>query len=224
MEFRRAAVSFFLKTALNTICKIDCREFLDALKKHEPLLVIFNHINFLEVPILVAHSYPIKVTGLVKSETWDNPFFSFLFNSYSAVPINRHGAFSETFKHVSDMIKNGFFMCVAPEGTRSKDGVLGHGKAGIIELAMEADVPILPVAHHGGENVWKNLKRFKRTPFCFRAGQPFKIKFEGRPDRKEREEIMTEVMGRMAALLPEPMRGIYAEAAGRECKYLDFIT
>jgi len=223
MGFRRAAVSFFLRRVLNIICKIDCREFVQALSKNKPLLVIFNHINFLEVPILVAHSYPLNVTGLVKSETWDNPFLAFLSNTYRAIPIDRSGAFEEAFKKVRDAIDNGFFMCVAPEGTRSKDGVLRKGKPGIIQLALEANVPILPVAHHGGECIWENMKRLKRTPFCFRAGRPFRIKFNGRPGKGEREEILAEVMGQMARLLPENMRGIYSEQAERDCKYLDFI-
>jgi 1-acyl-sn-glycerol-3-phosphate acyltransferase len=203
---------------------IDCREYIEALKKNKPLLVIFNHINFLEVPILVAHSYPIKVTGLVKTETWKNPFFAFLFNSYKAVPIDRGKAFAETFKKVKEKIDSGFFMCVAPEGTRSRDGVLQKGKAGIIELAMEADVPILPVAHHGGQDVWKNLKKFKRTKFYFKAGQPFRIKYDGRPGKEERGEIITEVMAQVAALLPENMRGMYSGLIGQECKYLEFIS
>jgi len=224
MEFRRAAVSFFLKSVLSIICKIDCREFKKAIFENKPLLVIFNHVNFLEVPILVTHSYPKHVTGLVKSETWDNPFFAFLFNTYRAIPIDRNGAFQEAFKKVRDAIHKGSYMCVAPEGTRSKDGVLGKGKPGIIQLAYEADVPILPVAHHGGERVWENMKRFKRTPFYFKAGRPFRIKFNGKmPGKEEREEILTEVMGQMACLLPEKMRGIYSEQAERGCKYLDFI-
>jgi len=202
---------------------VDCREFVSALSKNPPLLVIFNHINFLEVPILVAHSYPLRVTGLVKVETWKNPIFAFLFNTYKAIPIDRSGMFQGAFKNVYEAIDKGFHMCVAPEGTRSKDGVLGRGKAGIIQLALDANVPILPVAHHGGENVWKNIKRFKRTPFHFKAGRPFRIKYEGRPGKEEREVILAEVMGQMARLLPEQMRGIYSQQAQLECKYLDFI-
>ena len=223
MEFRRAAVSFFMRGVLNALCKIDCREFKDALLKNKPMLVAFNHINFLEVPILVAHSYPSKVTGLVKSETWKNPFFAFLFNTYKAIPIDRGGAFSEAFKQVRESIDSGFFMCVAPEGTRSRDGVLGRGKAGIIHLAFEADSPILPVVHYGGENIWNNMRRFRRTPFCFKAGRPFRIRFEGKPGRDEREEILNEVMGQMALLLPAEKRGFYAEQAGQECRHLEFL-
>jgi len=223
MGFRRAAVNFFLKGILNAICKVDCKEFVNALSNNKPLIVIFNHINFLEVPILVSHSYPLYVSGLVKAETWKNPFFAFLFNTYKAVPIDRKGAFTESFKHVCDMINNGYHMCVAPEGTRSKNGVLGKGKAGIIQLALEANAPILPVAHHGGENVWKNIKKLKRTSFYFRAGRPFKIKFEGRPHKEEREIILNEVMGQLAVLLPEELRGVYTDQAVKQCNYLDFI-
>jgi len=212
-----------MKGILNVICKIDCREFVQALKNNEPLLIIFNHINFLEVPILVTHSYPLHVSGLVKSETWNNPVFSFIFNTYKAVPIDRKGAFSESFKKVCKKIESGFYMCVAPEGTRSKDGVLGKGKPGIIQLAIEANVPILPVAHHGGENVWKNIKKLKRTPFCFKAGKPFRIKCDTMPGKEEREIIMTEVMAQIAKLLPEEMRGVYSAQAQNDCKYLDFI-
>jgi 1-acyl-sn-glycerol-3-phosphate acyltransferase len=212
-----------MKGILSVICKIDCREFIEALKNNKPMLVIFNHINFLEVPILVTHSYPLYVSGLVKSETWDNPILSFVFNTYKAIPIDRRGAFSESFKKVLTAIEKGYFMCVAPEGTRSKDGVLGKGKAGIIELALEANIPILPVAHHGGQDIWKNMRRLRRTPFCFKAGRPFRINFEGRPGKEERDKIMTEVMAQMARLLPEQMRGEYAQTANSECKYLEFI-
>ena len=223
MGFRRSAVNLVLKGILNVLCKIDCREFVEALSKNEPLIVMINHINFLEVPILVTHSYPICVSGLVKSDTWKNPIFAFLLDTYRAVPIDRAGFFAESFRRVREAIENGFFMCVAPEGTRSKDGVLKKGKAGIVQLALEAKVPILPVVHYGGEQIWNNIRHLKRTPFHFRAGRPFRIRYEGRPGREEREKILSEVMGQIACLLPEQMRGIYAAQTDNEFEYLEFI-
>jgi 1-acyl-sn-glycerol-3-phosphate acyltransferase len=224
MELRRSFVNIFLKTALNIICKIDAGEYVQALRKNHPLIVIFNHINFLEIPILVTQSYPLYVTGLAKAETWDNPFFSFLFNTYKAIPIHRDGAFTSSFKKMRETLDNGFSMCVAPEGTRSRNGVLQKAKAGIIYLALEANVPILPVAHHGGENIWNNIRRFKRTPICFKAGRPFRIKCDRMPGRELREIILGEMMGQMAWLLPENLRGAYSEQAKRECSHLEFLT
>jgi 1-acyl-sn-glycerol-3-phosphate acyltransferase len=223
MGFRRFAVTYFLKGLLSVICKIDCREYITALANNKPMLVIFNHINFLEVPILITHSYPVYVSGLVKSETWDNPVFAFLFNTYKAIPIDRNGAFNGSFRKVIEAIEKGCYMCVAPEGTRSGNGVLGRGKPGIIQLAIEAKVPILPVAHHGGEDIWKNMRRLRRTRLCFRAGRPFRITCDSMPPKEEREKIMTEVMSQMARLLPENLRGEYAAQADNECKYLEFI-
>jgi 1-acyl-sn-glycerol-3-phosphate acyltransferase len=223
MNFRRAAVNLVLKGVLNTLCKIDNHEFFETLSKNKPLIVAVNHINFLEVPILVTHSYPLYLTGLVKSESWKNPFFFFLFNTYRAIPLDREGAFNGTFRRVREAMNGGYFVVIAPEGTRSKDGVLGKGKAGIVNLALDSKAAVLPVVHYGGEHIWENIKHFRRTPFIFRPGRPFMINFEGRPDREKREEVLGEIMGQMAQLLPVEMRGIYAEQAERPCKYLSFL-
>jgi 1-acyl-sn-glycerol-3-phosphate acyltransferase len=222
-QFRRAVTNKGLKGLLDTLCNIDNRELTEALSKTEPLIVAINHINFLEVPILVTHSYPLYLTGLVKSETWSNPFFSYLFNTYKAIPIDRNGAYQDAFRRVREALNRGFSVCVAPEGTRSKDGILGEGKAGIVQLALYTNSPVLPVGHFGGQRIWQNMKHFKRTPVQFKAGRPFRINFEGRPRREERQEMLNEVMGQIARLLPEEMRGIYAGQVGRECKYLEFL-
>ena len=222
-RFRRAATDKILRGVLDTICKIDYREFVEALSKTEPLIIIFNHINFLEVPILVTHSYPFYCTGVAKSETWKNPFFSFLFNTYKAIPINRAGSYRETFRRVREAMDRGFYVAIAPEGTRSKDGILREGKAGIIQLAIDTNSPVLPVAHYGGQQIWTNLKHLKRTPLQFRAGRPFRIKCDERPGRTERKQILGEVMSQIARLLPVEMRGVYTQQAEQECRHLEFI-
>ena len=181
MGLRRTVVNRLLKSVLDIFCKIDNSELFDALTKNGPLIMAINHINFLEVPIIATHNYPLYLTGLVKAETWNNPFFAFLCNTYRAIPIDRNGAFQGAFQRVRDAIQKGFFVVIAPEGTRSLNGVLGKGKPGIVQLAIDYNVPVLPVAHYGGEQIWSNVKRFRRTSLCFKAGRPFKIKFNGKP-------------------------------------------
>jgi 1-acyl-sn-glycerol-3-phosphate acyltransferase len=188
-----------------------------------PMILVINHVNFLEVPILVTHSHPLLLTGLVKSETWKNPLMAFLCDTYNAIPINRNGSYLQTFRNVREAINKGFFVCIAPEGSRNKNGVLRRGKAGVVQLALLTGVPVLPVVHFGGEKIWDNLRHFRRTPFRFRVGRPFRFKYEGRPGKAVRESMLAELMGQMAALLPETMRGCYAEQARRECRYLEFL-
>ena len=223
-QFRWVVVTKILNFILNILCKVDSREYAEALSKTKPSILLINHINFLEVPMLMTSGYPVYCTGMAKAETWDNPIMSFIFNTYRAIPINREGSFRETFRKVREAIENGFYVVIAPEGTRSKDGILQKGKAGIIQLALESNAPILPVAHFGGQQIWKNIKRFRRTPFQFRAGKPFRIKCEGgRPGKGEREQILNEVMSQIARLLPEEMRGAYTENAEQECMHLEFV-
>jgi 1-acyl-sn-glycerol-3-phosphate acyltransferase len=235
MEIRRAVVTQVLRGILGTICKLDTREYEEALRGTDcggdgegtaytgPMIVAINHINFLEVPMLVAWSYPQQLTGLVKEETWKNPFMAFLLDTYKAIPINREGSYLQTFRQVRETLAQGAHVCVAPEGTRSGTGVLGRGKAGIVQLAMITGAPILPVVHFGGEKIWDNIRHFRRTPFCFRVGRPFRFKCQGRPGKAEREVMLEELMGQMAAMLPETMRGEYAERALQKSEYLEFI-
>jgi 1-acyl-sn-glycerol-3-phosphate acyltransferase len=93
-----------------------------------------------------------------------------------------------------------------------------------VQLALSTGVPIVPVVHYGGEKIWENLRHFRRTPFCFRVGCPFRLKHgERRPGKAVRETMLNEVMGQMAALLPPEMRGEYADQAEKPCEYLEFL-
>ncbi|GHV88532.1 1-acyl-sn-glycerol-3-phosphate acyltransferase [Spirochaetia bacterium] len=228
-------VSSILRSILGAVCKIDAGEYKEALEKLEtgtgnssawtgPVILAINHINFVEVPILASYGYPRRVTGLAKEESWENPALAFLMNTYSAVPLDRDGSYNESFRRVREAMARGFFMIVAPEGSRSRNGVLQKGKGGIIQLSLATGAPVLPVAHFGGQKLWENLRHFKRTPFCIKVGRPFRFKCgDGRPGKAARGQMTEEMMGQLAALLPEAMRGEYAEQALRKSEYLEFV-
>jgi 1-acyl-sn-glycerol-3-phosphate acyltransferase len=120
-------------------------------------------------------------------------------------------------------MEKGAFIGIAPEGKRSGNGILQKGKGGIVQLALITGAPVVPVVHYGGEKIWENIRHFRRTPFCFRVGRPFRFKCEGRPGKEEREIMLDELMGQLAILLPDHMRGEYVDQAGRESHYLEFL-
>jgi 1-acyl-sn-glycerol-3-phosphate acyltransferase len=226
-KLRRALITPPLKTLLNFLCKIDATEyraFFDKIRNgncRKPFIIAFNHINFLEVPMLVVNAYPCPVTGLVQANAWKNRIMGFLFDSYDAIPINREGSYLQTFRKVRQAMEDGFFVCIAPEGKRSGDGILRKAKGGIIQLSMITGAPILPIAHFGGQNFWHNIKRFKRTPFTFRIGRPFRLRT--RPEKEEYADILDEMMAQIAGLLPEELRGEYASSVNKESRYLEFL-
>jgi 1-acyl-sn-glycerol-3-phosphate acyltransferase len=71
------------------------------------------------------------------------------------------------------------------------------------------------------ENFRHNLFRLRRTDFYFRVGTPFFIRAgEERITRSVREQITTEIMYRIAALLPPEYRGYYADLSKATSQYL----
>ena len=66
-----------------------------------------------------------------------------------------------------------------------------------------------------------NLKHLKRTDFHIRVGEPFKLDPGGERVTKEvRQQMVDEMMYRMAAMLPEYYRGAYADLENATEKYL----
>jgi 1-acyl-sn-glycerol-3-phosphate acyltransferase len=148
-----------------------------------------------------------------------------LLTTYGGVAVKRGAPDARALESAARRILEGAIFALAPEGTRSGDGVLGKGRAGVVLLGLQTGAPILPVVHHGDAHWQSNLKRLRRTPFRIEVGTPFRLNPRGQKvDRALRRVIAEEIMVQMAALLPVAWRGAYAEKVGRTPQYLDFIS
>lgn len=212
MRYASRFVSPAVKAALNALCRVDSRE-LERVPSEGPFIVVINHINFLEVPMLYTFLYPRDVVGLVKVETWKNPIMKALADTWSAIPLDRASTDLGAMRGALDTLKRGKILAIAPEGTRSGDGRMGRAHAGVVSIAVRSGVPIVPVAHFGGERFWDNLRSLRKTEFHFRVGEPFTL---ARPatglTKAARQDMADEIMRRLALLLPEGYRGVYADA------------
>jgi 1-acyl-sn-glycerol-3-phosphate acyltransferase len=212
--------NWVLRRVFQTICRIDVNE-LKQVPRNGPLILIGNHINFLEAPVILPHLNNPNVTGLVKRETWKNPLFNFLFNQWGGIPIDRGVVDREAFRRSLEALEQGKILAVSPEGTRSKTGLLLQAKPGVTALVLRSQAPLLPVAFYGYENFWENLKRLRRTDFHIRVGRPFRIRFEeGSPDKESRQLIADEIMYKIAELLPEQYRGYYSDVESVIYRYV----
>lgn len=216
-------INFTLRGITRTICEVDDSE-LTRIPKKGPCILAGNHVNFLDAPILISHLQPRPIVALAKRETWDNPFIGMLFSSWNSIPIRRGEADMSAFRESLRVLKEGQMLAIAPEGTRSGTGVLQKGQPGIVPLALKSGAPIYPVAYFGGERFWNNIKHLSRTPFTIRVGRPFRLKYDGvLPSHDEREQMTTEIMYQIAALLPPTYRGVYADLSKATENWLDFI-
>ncbi len=216
-------VNFTLRGITRTICEIDDSE-LKQIPEHGPLILVGNHVNFLDAPVLISHLQPRPVVALAKRETWDNPFIGMLFSTWKSIPIRRGEVDMTAFRECLRVLNEGQMLAIAPEGTRSGTGILQKGQPGIVPLAIKSGAPIYPVAYYGLENFWRNIRSLTRTPFTIRVGKPFRLKYDGPlPSREEREQITAEIMYRIAALLPPDYRGYYADIENASQQYLSFL-
>ncbi len=200
-----------IRAILKMLCRVDSAE-LDKVPAQGPLIIVINHINFLEVPMIYSFLYPREVIGLLKAETWKEPFIRELATVWSAIPITRGSTDMNAMRLSFKALRCGRYLAIAPEGTRSHDGRLRQGHAGAVFIAEKSGVPILPIVHYGGENFWDNLRHLRKTQFHFRVGKPLRIVApEGGLSREQRAAYAEEIMRGMASLLPERYRGRYAD-------------
>lgn len=217
MKLSSRIVTPLIKALLSMLCRIDA-DAMRLVPRTGPLIIVTNHVNFLEVPIIYTQLFPRDAIGLAKRETWDNPLLGALANVWSAIPLDRGATDLRAMRMALQALDDGKLLVLAPEGSRSVDGRLRRGHGGVVQIALRSGAPILPVAHTGGEQFWGNLKHLRRTDFSLRVGQPFVLV---RPDdddgqlsigREMRTQMADAVMRRLALLLPPERRGVYAEA------------
>jgi 1-acyl-sn-glycerol-3-phosphate acyltransferase len=213
-------VNAAVKAGTAILCRIDAPN-LDKVPQKGPLILYSNHTGQIEVPLMYAHLQPRPLTGIAKVETWDNWFLRWIFNLWGAIPIHRGEADLEAMRKSLEALEKGKILAISPEGTRNKTGQLLRAQPGVVSLGLRSGAPLMPIAHWGGENFSKNIKQLKRTDFHIRVGEPFKLDTGNKRVTKEvRQQMVDEMMYRLAALLPEYYRGAYADLANATGEYL----
>lgn len=202
-------ITWLVKFGTSILCRIDAPD-LNKVPLKGPLIVYSNHTGQIEVAVLFSHLQPRPLTGWAKMEAWDNAFLNWLFNLWGIIPVRRGEADTTALRKAIAALEKGYIFGIAPEGTRNISGRLKRALPGTVMLALHAGAPLMPVAHWGGENFLKNLARLKRTDFHVRVGEPFHLNVAGiRITRELRQQIVDEMMYRLAELLPPEYRGEY---------------
>ena len=200
--------------------RIDAPGGMEKIPAKGPLIIITNHTGQVEVPVFATMLQPRKITGWGKAEAFENLFLNWVFGAWDIIPVHRGEADMTALKSAFRMLEEGRIFGVAPEGTRNKTGILRRGLPGAAILALKSGAPVIPVVHWGGEVYLKNLKRFKRTDFHVRIGEPFYVRADGKVTGDMRQEIVDEMMYKIAAMMPEEYRGEYSDMSKSSEKFL----
>lgn len=215
-------VTYSIKGLTRLLCRIDGRSLANV-PAQGPLILVCNHINFLEVPVLFTQLQPRPVTGFAKAETWESPWLGPLFNLWQAIPLRRGEADTSAVRQGLQALSVGKIVAISPEGTRSGHGRLQRGHPGVVTLALRSGAPLMPIVYHGNEAFRNNIRRLQRTRFHIHVGRQFWLDTGGQKVTRElRQAITDEIMYQLAALLPDAYRGVYTDFESASTNFLRF--
>jgi 1-acyl-sn-glycerol-3-phosphate acyltransferase len=114
-----------------------------------PYVVVSNHESFADI-LLISH-LPWEMKWLSKAELFRIPVMGWLMHLAGDVPIKRGFGPSavEAMAKCREILARKVSVMIFPEGTRSLTRDLLPFKDGAFRLAIDAGVPILPLALHG---------------------------------------------------------------------------
>ncbi len=185
---------------------------VENIPRSGPYILALNHLHWMDIPALFV-ILPHEVATFA-AEKWENHWFvgTLLRLFGHAIFVRRGEPDRKAIMRAIQWLKNGGVLGLAPEGTRSRSGVLQRGKPGLAYIASRTGVPIVPVAMWGQEKFWKEVRRFRRPTIHIRVGEPLTL--PGTPNRAKGPELdayTDEVMKRIARMLPEAYRGYYKD-------------
>lgn len=180
---------------------------LEHIPDDGPAILASNHLSFSDsifLPLMVDR----HITFLAKSDyfTGRGPkgrLIAWFFGAVGQVPVDRTGGRASEAAITTGLrvLGEGSLLGIYPEGTRSPDGRLYRGKTGVARMALESQVPVIPVAMINTRHIQppgKVIPRIARVGI--RIGEPLDFsRYEGMEDdrfvlRSVTDELMYELM------------------------------
>jgi len=166
----------------------------------QPVIFMSNHESQLDPPVLIG-ILPVPAVYIAKKEVKYLPFVGWAAWVAGVIFIDR-GDRDRAIKSIHDaasQIRGGKNVVIFPEGTRSRTGEMLPFKKGGFALALDAGVPIVPMATVGGREVLPpGSMRLRPGRYVVAVGAPVDSAAHA-----DRESLMQEVRGRIEALMAE---------------------
>ena len=196
MEILRKICAFFVKPLGYLAAKIIYRvkvEGLENVPKNEAWIICGNHVHGLDAPALIA-VVNRKIRFMAKEELWKNTGFKFMAFVYRVFPVKRGQRDTDAIKTSLKILKNKEILGIYPEGTRNGLAKGVKPKNGAVNLAIRANVPIIPFAVIG------DFKPFRKIVYRFGKPMDFSEYKESSKDKEVVDRLTSEVMEKIVEL------------------------
>ncbi len=216
---------WIVKAILTPILRLLFRPWVEG-GEHLPTdgaaILASNHLSFSDsifLPLVV----PRRITFLAKADYFTGKglkgkLTKGFFSGVGQVPIDRSGgaASEAALRTGRRILGEGSLLALYPEGTRSPDGRLYRGKTGVARMALEAGVPVIPVAMINTDVVQPTGKKIPHIGRVgIRVGRPLDFsRYQGMEgDRFVLRSITDEIMYELMLLSGQEYVDTYATNA-----------
>ncbi len=138
------------------------------------LVIACNHFSWLD-PAALGWACPRTIYYMAKIEAHGVPGLGELIRAFGTFSVRRGESDREAVRTMREVVRNGWALGIFAEGTRQRTGVPGELQPGAAMVALQEDVPVIPVAIHGSQT-WKPGNFH---PVSVAWGEP--VRFEGLP-------------------------------------------
>ncbi len=187
---------------------------LDKIPAEGPALLVLNHVSHLD-PVydaVTVHRAGRLPRFLAKSTLWNVPVLRNVLLGVDQIPVYRGTTDARrSLQDAHDALGEDKVILIYPDGTITKDpdGWPMTPKVGVARLALDHDVPVIPVARWGTREIYDHYnKRFRPLPrkrVTYRFGEPLDLSaYRGRSDSSHALREVTDLaMTRVRELLGE---------------------
>jgi 1-acyl-sn-glycerol-3-phosphate acyltransferase len=165
------------------------------------VIVVSNHLNNADPPILGAAIAKRRVRFMAKIELFKMPFGAII-KLWDAFPVRRFDADLGALLTAERILKKGGVIGMFPEGTRSRTGFIGEPHPGTAVIALRSGATVLPCAITGTEGLRNPLILLRRPRFTIRIGEPIRLEPVKRPTEEQVSELTTRIFDAIKAQLP----------------------
>jgi len=122
-------------------------------------LVISNHNGYCDPVLLMGAIWYRRQRFVCMKEFFEKPVSAFFFRNFHCIPIDRQNFGIGSFKEIIRALKAGNLVSIFPEGhIVTDDRALETFKSGVVLMALQGGVSIVPVYLVKRKNIWHRQK------------------------------------------------------------------
>lgn len=150
---------------------------LENIQKGQSYVFVSNHQSAFDIFVIYGY-LPVIFKWLMKQELRKIPLVGSACAAAGHIFIDRKNpqAAIESLQHVEAALVNGVSTVIFPEGTRTKDGQVGQFKRGAFQIALDLNLPIVPISLTGCYEVMNRYAwHITHHPIKMKIGKPIDL-------------------------------------------------